>query len=63
MTEKDKTGFLAAQIELAQKSISTWPKWLQEVSQVEESDTCDRSAGLPDHEAVNPADAPDHRQE
>jgi hypothetical protein len=33
--EKEPAGFLAAQIEQAQRSIESWPSWLKEVIQVE----------------------------
>ncbi len=39
MSEQEKkAGYLAAQIEFAQRSIETWPKWLQEVTGVENSE-------------------------
>lgn len=63
MAEKDKTGFLAAQIELAQKSIATWPKWLQEVSQVEDSGARDQTSVVPDAGPVDRSDAPEHQAE
>ena len=60
MTEKDKAGFLAAQIELAQKSLAAWPKWLQEVSQVESADTCDQPS---DATRVESPDEAEHQEE
>lgn len=45
MTERAKTGFVAAQIELAQRSIETWPTWLQEATGVRASNSDDDETG------------------
>ncbi len=34
MDENDKAGFLAAQIEQAQRRIEMWPQWLKDVTRV-----------------------------
>jgi hypothetical protein len=37
MAKQEKTGYLADQIELAQRSLESWPKWLQEATGVKQS--------------------------
>jgi hypothetical protein len=57
MAEKDKVGFLALQIELAQQNIATWPKWLQEATGVEGSDSDDEGAATTQPQPPLSADA------
>jgi len=37
MAENDARGFLAAQIEQAQRNLECWPEWLKEATQLESS--------------------------
>ncbi len=51
MAENDARGFLAAQIERAQRNLDGWPEWLKEATQIESSSGDDSTHRTKDPQA------------
>jgi len=54
MDENDKAGFLAAQIEQAQRRIEMWPQWLKDVTRVTSVDEKGENASEGSHSEGQP---------
>jgi hypothetical protein len=54
MAENNARGFLAAQIEQAQRNLESWPEWLKEATQLESSGSDDSAHRTQDPRAGEP---------